>query len=152
MRLALTLAVLALAPLAGCLSTLEGKLADVKSDPEPPAPFTTSFTDAVAPSHSKTYPFPVEEGATEVRADVALAMIAQDQDLPVAFAQITISFRDPANAPVGESRTLDPRSPTGSIVLKDFTSFGEHKLVVTGNGLSGPPGGARYNATVTVSY
>lgn len=155
MRLGLLLAFLLLAPtagLAGCLQTLQGKLSDVQSDPAAPEPYVATFEDAVAPSHSKSYKFPVEEGAIGARADVSLAMLAEGQDLPIALAQVTIGFRDPANAPVGEARTVDPRSPTATILLDAFTTFGEYRLVVTGNGLSGPPGGARYNATIAVSY
>lgn len=151
-RTALALALVALVPFAGCLESLQGRLSDIRSEPEPPADFEATFDDAVAPQHSKTYPFPVSEGAADARATVALAMMAEDNDLPVALAQVTIGFRDPSNAPVGESRTLNPQSPSATISLSSFPTFGEYTLVVSGNGLSGPPGGARYNATIAVSY
>ncbi len=152
MRPLTLLAALALvAPLTGCLDDLGGFGDGMRGDEPRPKPWTTTFEDVVAPQHRKEYPFPVSEGALEARVDVALET-RFPVPAPVTPAQVEIALVGPDGGPAGERRILGPQTPSGTIVVREFTEFGEYVVLVTGNGLSGSGEGAAYNGTITVLY
>ncbi|MHB8605345.1 MAG: hypothetical protein ACYDCK_08810 [Thermoplasmatota archaeon] len=155
--LALVVALLVAAPLAGCIDNARAKLGlggGGGSTPVARAPYKQTYHDFVAPSDSKTYDFPIDAGAVRARLDATLTCDAGQLPTcsPTSPAQIAIAFRDPGGSPVGESKTLNPSAPTGTLQITSFPSYGMYKLTVTGNGISGAGSGASYVMNLTVLY
>ena len=115
--------------------------------------YSKNYEDWVAaPTYSKSYTFPVDEGAVKAIVDCKLDMAASGAPLPPT-AYVNFTVKDPSGANVtGATVTLGPITTEGTITISSFKSYGRYKLEVTGYGLSGSEYGAKYTAKIQVKY
>ncbi len=139
---------MALAGFAGCLEQIiPGSGKEQHED------YSKKYEDWVAsPQYTKSYTFPVDEGAEKAIIGCKLEMAAGGAPFP-PFAYVTFTVKDPSGANVtGATLTLDPSKAEGTITISSFKSYGSYKLEITGYGLSGGGYGAKYTVSIDVKY
>lgn len=131
---------------AGCFEQMGGGKKEMPED------YSKSYEDYVTPpEHSKSYTFPVEEGAVSATVKCDLGMEAGGAPFP-GIAYITVTVKDPGGTEIGDATLYPVQSPSATIKITSFKSYGSYKVDITGYGLSGGGYGAKYTLKIDVDY
>jgi hypothetical protein len=118
--------------LAGCAQTGEG-IGPLRSA-GPRDPYLREFADTLSPQYNRTFPFPVDAGASSVNLTITLHLrsggLAPGNATPAA---ITVTLLDPSGAPRGEEQ-LDPSRTLAYVQLERPLAPGTWRVQVAGSG------------------
>ncbi|MDD5502161.1 MAG: hypothetical protein PHH26_01715, partial [Candidatus Thermoplasmatota archaeon] len=120
----------ACAAFSGCLESV-GDIFGGGSAPH--ENYSKSYEEFVsAPQHSKTYSFPVDEGAQSVKVQISLGMIAGGAPFPPT-AYLTVVIKDASGKNATDAVNLDPvTAASAEFSLSSFTAYGSYSVAVDG--------------------